>query len=253
MHTTITCGGVSSIGQWTRDGNSKALDHFAKAIELEPGFAAAHGMAAFCYVQRKARGWMKDQIVESGEATRLAGRAVLVGKDDPVALCMGGYALAFIVRKFEDAAAFMDRGLTINPNYAMAWRLSAWLRLWMGEPAVALAHAANAMRLSPLDPAMFSVHAAAAYAHFLAHRYDEASSWAERAMRENPNFELAIWVSAASNALAGRIEAAQQATSLMLERDPEMHLSNLGNQTAFRRPEDLALITEGLRKAGFRD
>ena len=123
---------------------------------------------------------------------------------------MGGYALAFVAQEFDDAAAFMDRGLAVNPNLAQAWTLSAWLRVWRGEPDLALDHVAHAMRLSPLDPSMFGMHGAMAYAHFLAGRYDMASSCAEKSMRDNPTFLLAICISAASNALAGRLEPAQK-------------------------------------------
>ena len=78
--------GLASIHRWTRDGNDEGLEHFKKAIELEPGLAAAYGLAAWCYVRRKALGWMTDPISESGEAMRFARRGVLIGKDDPVAL-----------------------------------------------------------------------------------------------------------------------------------------------------------------------
>src|SRR5712671_4185335 len=151
-------------------------------------------MAAWCYVQRKARGWMTDHVQESAEATRLARKAVHLGGDDPVALCMGGYALAFVAHEFEDAAAFMDRGLAVNPNLAQAWTLSAWLRVWRGEPDLALEHVAHAMRLNPLDPSMYGMHGAMAYAHFLASRYDMASSCAEKSMRDNPIFLLTICI-----------------------------------------------------------
>ena len=63
------------------------------------------------------------------------------------------------------------------------------------------------MCLSPLDPNMFGMHGGMAYAHFLAGRYDLASSCAEKATRDNPAFLLAICISAASNALAGQLEA----------------------------------------------
>ena len=59
------------------------------------------------------------------------------------------------------------------------------------------------MRLSPLDPSMYAMHGAMAYAHFLAGRYDMASSCAESSLRFNPTFLLAICVSAASNARRG--------------------------------------------------
>ena len=108
--------------------------------------------------------------------------------DDPVALCMGAYVLAFIAQEFDDAMAFVDRGLAVNPNLAQAWNLGAWVRVWRGEPDLALEHAARAMRLSPLDPSMYTMKGAMAYAHFFASRYDMASSCAEKSLRDNPDF-----------------------------------------------------------------
>ena len=224
----------------TKDANSEALQLFCKAIELDPDLACAYGMAAWCYVQRKARGWMIERVQESAEAMRLARKAVHLGRDDPVALCMGGYALAFVAHEFDDAAAFMDRGLAVNPNLARAWMLSAWLRVWRGEPDLALEHVAHAMRLSPLDPSMYGMQGAMAYAHFLASRYDMASSCAERSLRDNPTFLLAICISAASNALAGRLEPAQKAMARALEFNPDLRASNLRDLAPFRRAEDFA-------------
>jgi len=100
---------------------------------------------------------------------------------------------------------------------------------------------------------MFSIQAAAAYAHFLVHRYDLASSLAEQARRGNPNFLLGICISAASNALAGRLEVAHRAISRALECDAGLRLSNLTNLTPFQRPEDFAMFAGGLRKAGLSD
>ena len=236
--------------RWSKDANSGALQLFYKAIEFDPRLACAYGMAAFCYAQRKARGWMIEPAQESAEATRLARKAVHLGEDDPLALCMGGYALAFVAREFDDAAAFMDRGLAVNPNYALAWTLSGWLRVWRGEPDLALEHVALAMRLSPLDPSMYSMHGAMAYAHFLAGRYDMASSCAETAMRHRPTFLLTICISAASNALAGRLEPAQRGLARALEFNPDLRASNLRDLAPFRRAEDLATFAKGLRKAG---
>jgi TolB-like protein len=242
--------GLASARRWTRDANAEALQLFCKAIELDPGLACAYGMAAWCCVRRKAHGWMNERVQENAEGVRMARKAVHLGGDDPVALCMGGYALAFVAHEFDDAAAFMDRGLAVNPNTAQAWTLSAWLRIWRGEPDLALDHVAHAMRLSPLDPNMFGMHGGMAYAHFLAGRYDMASSCAEKSMRDNPTFLLAICASAASNALTGRLEPAQRAMSRALECDPNLHASNLRDLAPFRRAEDLATFAKGLRKAG---
>lgn len=242
--------GLASARRWTREANAEAFQLFCKAIELDPGLACAYGMAAWCCVRRKALGWMNERVQESAEGVRMARQAVHLGGDDPVALCMGGYALAFVAHEFDDAAAFMDRGLAVNPNTAQAWTLSGWLRVWRGEPDLALEHLAHAMRLSPLDPNMFGMHGGMAYAHFLASRYDMASSCAEKAMRDNPTFLLAICISAASNALAGRLEPAQRAMARALECDPNLRASNLRDLAPFRREEDFATFAKALREAG---
>ena len=49
---------------------------------------------------------------------------------------------------------------------------------------IAIDHFAQAMRLSPLDPHTIAMQAGTAFAHFLAGRYDEASSWTEKACRK---------------------------------------------------------------------
>jgi TolB-like protein/class 3 adenylate cyclase len=230
------------------DANQRSLRLYYKAIEVDPKLACAYGMAAWCYVERKARGWMIEHERENAEAARLARKAVRLGSYDPISLCMGGYTLAFVAHEFDAAAGFIDRGLAVNPNYASAWTLSAWLRVWRGEPNLALEHVAHAMRLNPLDPS--GMHGAAAYAHLLLGEYDAASSSAEMAMRHNPAFLLPICVSAASNALASRSEAARKSLELTLQQNPGLRISNLRDLASFRRDEDLALFTDGLRAAG---
>src|SRR5260370_10845255 len=190
-------------------------------------------MAAYCYVRGKALGWMSERVQESAEAVRMARKAVHLGGDDPVALYTGGYALAFVAHEFDATAAFMDRGLAVNPNLARAWMFSAWLRVWRGEPDLALEHVAHAMRLSPLDPSMYAMHGAMAYAHFLASRYDMASSCAEKVMRDNPTFLLAVCMSATSNALAGRLKPAQNPLAQAVECDPDFRISNLTDLAPF--------------------
>jgi TolB-like protein len=84
--------GMAALHQGTKDANDEALRLFYKAIELDPEFASAHAMAAYCYAWRKSNGWMVDPERETAEAVRLAFRATGLGKDDAVALCWGGCA-----------------------------------------------------------------------------------------------------------------------------------------------------------------
>jgi TolB-like protein/Tfp pilus assembly protein PilF len=244
---------MAGLYQWTKESNNEALRLLYRAIELDPNFASAYGIAAWCYVWRKTQGWVADGTQETAEATRLARRAVDLGKDkdDAIALSAGGYALAHIAGDLDSGAAFIERALVLNPNLAGTWLNSGWVRIWLGESEMAIEHLARAMRLSPVDPILFRMQGATASAHFFAGRYDEASSWAEKALRENPNLQQALRVSAASHALAGRLKRARETIARMLSIDPDLRISNLKDRLpTFRRPQDLARYIEGLRKAG---
>ena len=92
---------------------------YSNAIGLDPDFASAHALAAWCYVWRKQNGWMADRTVEVGEGVRLARREI--GKSDAVALARGGHALGFLIGEIDAAVACVNRALTLNPNLATAW------------------------------------------------------------------------------------------------------------------------------------
>lgn len=246
--------GLASLYQFTsRDANAESLRLFNQAIELDPDFATAYALAADCYTQRKGMGWMIDPRNEAAETTRLAQRAVSLGKDDAVALSTSGWAVAFVARDPDAGAFFVDRALALNPNLAMAWFFGGWIKNWLGEPNAAIERVARAIRLSPLDPRMPGMQSLMAHAHFILGHYDEASSWAAMPLRETPDFQPGLRVSAASNALAGRSEQATKSVARLRQLNPALRVSTLKDVIGPYRPEDLAKYEEGLRRAGLPD
>jgi TolB-like protein/class 3 adenylate cyclase len=242
--------GVAAVHQWTKESTTEALLHFYRSIELDPMFASAYGMAARCFVQRKTSVRAIDRVQEIAETVRLARRAAELGKDDAVALCTAGIALAFVVGDLDEGEALTDRALVLNPNLAWAWLFSGWVKVWLGEPGAAIERVARAMRLSPQDPHSFSMQNAMALSYFFCGNYSEALSRAEMAVREKPSFLLPLCVVAASGAFAGRLAVAQKAMERLRQLDPTLRISNLKDVFPLRRPEDFAMWAEGLRRAG---
>jgi adenylate cyclase len=234
----------------TRESMREALRLCDKAIEHDPEFAAAYGMAAWCYVPMRTNGWSIDRTQEVAAATRMAEKAAEFGKDDAVALCGAGWAMANFVGDLDKGAALMERARSINPNLAAAWVGSGWISVRLGEPEVGLERLKHAMRLSPFDPIIFVVYGATAAGHFFAGRYDEAASWAEKATREQPNYATAPRFAAASYALAGRADEAAKSIAHLSRIDPAARISNLKDWITLRRAEDIARLEQGLRKAG---
>jgi tetratricopeptide (TPR) repeat protein len=245
--------GIAAMHQETREGHGAALSLFYKAIECDPDFASAYGMAAYCYCHRKANGWIVDHAWEMAETARLARRAVELDKDHAVALTWGGFSLACVVRELAAGVAFIDRALTLNPNLAAAWIASGWVRNWLGKPDLAIEHLARAMRLSPLDPYTNVTRTATATTHFIAGRYDEASSWATMVFQEWPDFQTALRIAAASSALAGRVQDAKSVRERLQRLNPALRISNLYDELGPYQPEHLARYVEGLRRAGLPD
>jgi adenylate cyclase len=242
--------GMANIYQGTKEANLAALQNFQRAIEIDSDFATAYGMCAYCYVWRKANGWMVDRERETAETEQLARKAARLGADDAVALCQAGFALAFVVGALDDGVALIDRALVLNPNLATAWRFSGYVRVFLGEPELAIEHLNRAVRLSPLDPLIFIVQNGVVLAHFFAGRYDEALSWAQKTLRQNPNYAAAIIMAAVSAALAGREDEMRKAVGRLYEIDPKSGIANFSNVWPLRRPEDLAAFEKGLRLTG---
>jgi TolB-like protein len=242
--------GMANVHQWTSEANDEALRMFRRAIELDSDFSSAYGMAAWCYTWRVIHRWTVDRAQETAETIRLARRAADLGAEDAVALCMGGFGLAYVAHDLDFGAALIDRALSMNPNLAWAWHSSGWLRAFLGEPEVAIKHLEHGMRLSPLDPFVFRAYAGLACAHLLAGRYDESASWADRALQRRPNLLASIRECAVSNALAGQVLKAQSAMAQLRQFAPTLRISNFAEWIPLRRPQDLATYEEGLRKAG---
>ena len=242
--------GMTNFHQGNREAIDRALPLFYRAIELDPEFASAYGMAAWCIFWRKINGWMTDPPQEGVEGARLARRAVELGQNDAVALTRGAHALSHFGGDLDSCIAMLDRALVLDPNLSAAWFLGGYLRTFRGEQDDAIERFGRAMRLSPLDPELFRMQAGTAMAHMFAGRFDAASSWAEKAFHGRPNFLIAVSIIAASHALAGRTDEARRAMQHLRQLDPNLRISNLTDWIAILRPRDHATFADGLRKAG---
>jgi TolB-like protein/class 3 adenylate cyclase len=239
--------GLSSYNQWTKVGNEDALRLLRKAVELDPKFAAAVAWIAGCYNQRRGQGWIVDPKKEGSEAIDIARRSLEVGRDDASVLAASAFTLAYFAGEIDAAKSLADRSLQLNPNYALAWGLSGWIRIYEGYPDIAIEHFLKALQLNPLDTHNFVMTSGLAFAHFFAERSEEAHRWAERALVDSPNNLVTLRILAAS---AGEQEKARATGRRMLELNPAERISATPIFSLLRRPEDRTRWQTALRLAG---
>jgi DNA-binding winged helix-turn-helix (wHTH) protein/tetratricopeptide (TPR) repeat protein len=245
--------GLARLYTWTQEGIAQALRLFQRAIEIDPEFAPAYGLAAYCYVQRQSYGWFTDRSREVTEAVQLARSATQFGVDDALTLSKAAHAITMIGGDGDSGAALIDLALLSNRHLPAAWYVSGWVQLHLGNPQSAMDHLAHALHLSPFDPLIFKVHAAVAYAHFLKGSYDEGAASAERALQMRPRYQTALRAAAASHALAGRIGEAKKFMTHMRRHDPALRLSRLHQVLPLRRREDFGKCVDALQRAGLPD
>jgi TolB-like protein len=242
--------GMASTYQWTREAHSKALSLFYQAIELDPGFALPYAMAARAYAWRATNGWMTDPAQEIAEAARLSDFAVKLGKDDAISLSHAGMAVARVVGDLAYGAMLIDQALELSPGLVSALIPGGWVKVWLGEPEVAIERFNSAIRLSPVDLQMFVMESGLASAHFIARRFNLAAAWADRALARRIDYGPALRIAAASHALAGRDREARNALARLRKADPGLRLSNVKDRVPYRRAADISRLVKGLTKAG---
>ncbi len=226
----------------------KALTLLEQAIELEPDYAAAHAIIAWCQEQRYLRGGLHAEAKEA--ALRHARTAIAVGGDDAAALATSGFVVAVVDSDFETATAAFDRSFALSSSSALALGFSSIVRAWKGDDAMAVDQAERAIRLSPFDPLVYLPYVGLAYAHFAARRFEEAAAAAGRASQSNPRFSMPYVLHAAALADLGRDEEARTVVQRLREIEPDLTVATAIRSARYADPDKNAELGEALRRTG---
>jgi TolB-like protein/class 3 adenylate cyclase/Tfp pilus assembly protein PilF len=232
------------------DDNSKALQILEQAISLDPGFAAAFAYAAWCYEQRVVRGWptARDSDIERG--VKLARAAIATGSDDANAIVTAGFVLVMLGRDYDAGLAAVRRALDLNRNSAIVSILSGWANNFAGNLDEALTSFQRAQRLSPSDPGAFFFVTGAAMSHLLSGRYAEAAEVAARSAATYADWDTTYWVLAPAYVHLDQIDRARAAVAKLLLLTPGATVSRYRTLLPFRDERRLAIVLDGLHKAG---
>jgi len=145
---------LAHYDQFTRPDLEAAMRLLRQAVALDPRFARASALLAWCGSLMVSFGWWLRESPEAVEAVRLGRLAIATARDDPTTLRFAGRAVAYIGLDLVTARMALDRAIRLNPNSAQTFSNSGWVHLYAGEWAAARDDFARAMRLSPLDPEM---------------------------------------------------------------------------------------------------
>jgi adenylate cyclase len=148
-----------------------AMPLLEEALRLQPDYALAHALIAWCYELRFARAGLDAK--DKAAALHHAQTALASSTDDAMALAIAGF-VAYLLGKDHDAALrAIDRALSLNPSCATALYLGAQSNALWGNGEKAVSFANRALRLSPFDPLAFEAHMAFGTVAMTRESYDE--------------------------------------------------------------------------------
>ena len=241
--------GLNHMFRFTRKDNEIAQGLFRQALERVPDFTRAHAGMSFTRFQNAFLHYVPDTDAEIAGARASAEQAMACDPMDPFAnLVMG--RTHWIEKDLDGSYHWLDRAVSLNPNYAQAVYLRALSQTMSGRGVEGEQDVDLAIRLSPLDPLHYAMLSTRGLTHLLRDHHEEATLWAERAVR-TPGAHVHITVIAGmARKLAGDDEAANRWIELARQRDPDISVEGFFSAFPFNDPVQRAKIENALKSLG---
>jgi hypothetical protein len=137
-----------------------------KALAVDPNYAEAHGLAAWCHLQR-VLSESPDLSADMASSLAHAKAVMALRTDDASTLAFAAVAYTGATKDFETAVQMTDHALARNPSNTHALTFGAAVNAWAGRLDLTVPLAERALRCSPFDPLGYVAWAAIARARLV--------------------------------------------------------------------------------------
>jgi adenylate cyclase len=231
------------------DDNRAAIKLLSQAVTLDPGYAIASGLLAWCFVQRLVQNWDVSEV-EIKQSIKLAEQVLESERADAMALAYAAHVTTMFTGGSSRARKAFERSLSENPNSALAHALFSGNLNSLSEPEDGLSHAEQALRLSPRDTFRYSFNLMKAVSLLFLERYEDATEAAKAAISDRHNFLLSWYVLIAALVLKGDIDMAVEARNDLYKISPDVTVEAIANVAPFFRTDAAEKYRWALREAG---
>ena len=193
-----------------------------------------------------SQGWTPDPAAEAHAAAEVAAR---MDRNDPAAMALLAFMHSVLHRDHVLAAAMLDRVIDTAPSCGLAESLKGLTLSWLGDARTAIRHTEQADTMPALGiEGAWRAHVAAG-AHYIAGRYSDAARWSRVSAMHHPGLAANTRILAASLAVLGRLDEAQQAARQLLAIDPDFRIDNW-RRRAMLPEENRETLAQRMRLAG---
>ena len=221
-----------------------------QAIKLEPEYAAAQAQYAMWLHVLVHNDWADDAEAAENEASQHAEAAITLDPQDARGFTIAGNIRAHMHHRLHEAAALHERALALNPNLAMAWALSAFTYIGLGDWDEAQRRLDRYKKLSPMDPGAFQYDIGFCILALMRRDYEGAVTAGRSVTEINPSFSAPYKPYLAALGHLGRTTEAALVARRLLAIEPGFTIQRYTRTMLFERGADRDHMLQGLRLAG---
>lgn len=241
--------GLWHMYRFNQQDNVLAAQLFSRAVTVDPNFARAYAGLSFTHFQNAFLGFSSDITGEKRMARTVARKSMELDPLDPfVNLTMG--RVEWLSGNLEASLPWMERSISLSPNYAFAIYNSALVGTLLGEGENSETRVTRAIALSPIDPLSYAMLATRALTHSIRGNHESAAMWADRAV-QSPNAHVQIYAIAAfANEMVGNRRKAEDYATHIRQTHPRYSRSDFLSSFPFRDNASCRQIDESLKRLG---
>jgi TolB-like protein/Flp pilus assembly protein TadD len=225
----------------------RALELLDRAMEIDPDYAPATALAAWCHAQLVIHNGSLSPRRERARSLLLSERAGILDPDDPLVLTARG-AVHTVAGHLDHAGNLVARALALDPTFVWGWDRSGWVKAFQGEPEAAIKQFNQATRLDSRPPDANRLIGIGS-AHFDAGRYDQAVLWKRKALQQQPGTAWINRTLSVSYARLGERRAALESIDALHRYSADLTIGKIVAAIPFTQ-DFLDRVAEGLDDLG---
>ncbi|MGB6012387.1 MAG: tetratricopeptide repeat protein, partial [Desulfobacterales bacterium] len=238
------------INKINPESNALGKQLAEEAVALDPEYAWAYYALGRSHMMDVWVRASKSPKASIAKATELVQKAIVL--DDSLAEPHGLLGFLYsMTRQYDKGIVQAEKAVVLNPNSAFAHFLMGKTLFFAGRCEESIPEYKKAIRLNPIPPNNHFWSLGLSYAY--AGQYDEAITWCEKAVRQEPNDLLARMMMTVVYSLSDRDKDAQAEAAEVLRIQPKFTLDKFKKKLTYKREVDRERFLGALHKAGIPD
>ena len=231
------------------ENNFMARKFAEEAIALDPEYAYPYYIIARTHIADIWYDTSKSPKQSITKAMELLQKAIVL--DDTLAEAHGRLGLLFSMTGQHDKALTKgEKAVALNPNSAFAHMNLGKILFFDGRCEESIPEYKKAIRLNPIPPNMYLWSIGLAYCW--TGQFEEAITWCEKAVRQEPDSFFARLMMAGIYSWSGREEEARAEAAEVLRINPKFSLEKFEKRVPLKKKTDKERWIGALRKAGLK-